>query len=216
MQQIKGTHYILMADIVGSSQKGGAQLMEQFQQVVKSVNEQYRNSLLSPLTITLGDEYQGIALSLEDSLKLLIAVEEGIVKQGAAFKLRHVLHQGPIDTPINTEIAYEMLGAGLTRAREKLSELKNRKGERFWLETDSTRANEQLNRLFLLYQSVLDDWSQQEFTIVKAFWELQDYKAVAERLHKTPSLLWKRQRSLKLKEYLAVKELLFLSLPSSL
>ncbi|WP_205504404.1 SatD family protein [Rufibacter psychrotolerans] len=213
MPSLPPTYHILMADIMGSSRQKGEPLMQQFQQVVKAINQEHPEKLLSPLTITLGDEYQAVAASLEDGVALLVAIEEEVVKQGAGFQLRHVLHQGTIETPINPNIAYEMLGPGLTRAREKLAELKSRKGDRFWVETSLPKTDELLNRLLVLYQSVVDGWSRQEHPIVAAFWHLRDYKAVASKFNKNPSLLWKRQKSLKLKEYLAAKELLFLSLP---
>lgn len=205
-------YFILMADIIGSSGKASNQLMKVFQKVVEKVNLQQQDQLLSPFTITLGDEFQGVVTDLKAGLDSIIKFEETIIKHQLDFKLRYVLHYGSIETPINSEIAHGMLGKGLATARQKLEDLKKDKSTRFYLETENFKTDTLLNNLLFLYQSVVDDWLPKEYALIRVFWEKQDYKKVAAHFKKVNSLMWKRERSLKLKEYKLIKETLELAL----
>lgn len=46
-------HFILMSDVIGSSQKNQALLMLNFKETVGKINHDYKKSLLPPLNITL-------------------------------------------------------------------------------------------------------------------------------------------------------------------
>jgi hypothetical protein len=115
---------ILMADIINSRRKNSSLLMQQFKDIVSSVNKVKSENLISPLTITLGDEFQGLTNTIENGIKTIFDIEEIILDKQYDFKLRYVLLYGQIDTEINTSIAYEMLGEGLTNARRDINSLK--------------------------------------------------------------------------------------------
>jgi len=72
-----------------------------------------------------------------------------------------------------------------------------------------------LNLVFLLFQSIVDGWKSKDRGIVKQFFTHDDYKEVAHRLRKDVSLIWRRKKSLRLPEYKAVKELVFILLKES-
>ena len=61
-------YFILMGDIVGSSGQNSVDLIEGFSALVSSCNNTLKHQILSPYTITLGDEFQGIAASLRGLL----------------------------------------------------------------------------------------------------------------------------------------------------
>jgi hypothetical protein len=199
-----------MADIISSSKQSGDVLMENFVEVVALVNEQFKDLLLSPLTITLGDEFQGVAVNLEAGVKVMVELEEAIIQKNKLFTLRYIMNYGQIDTPINAEIAYGMLGEGLTQARELLEQVKQKKHDRFLVLSGNEQLNEMLNRALLLYQSIVDDWKPTDSLLISTFLQHLDYKLVAEQLGKVRSLMWKREKSLKIKEYIAARELLHL------
>src|SRR6478735_336225 len=205
-------YFILMADIIGSSETAGNKLMKDFNKVVTQLNEQQQELLLSPLTITLGDEFQVIVKNLPAGIETILKIDEALILLQLDFKLRYVLHYGSIETPINTEIAHGMLGKGLATARKKLEELKSEKDNRFLIDSGNSKTDGLLNNLLFLYRSILDSWSPKDFALLSAFWEKHDYKKVAEQFGKVNSLMWKRERSLKLKEYAVIKETLALAL----
>ena len=123
-------YYILMGDIIASRKYKGLQLTQIFESLVSSCNSDLASGILSPYTITLGDEFQGVAKSLKSGIQSIFYFEETILRLGIDFKLRYVLHYGSIETQINREIAYGMRGPGLTKAREIL-ELNRRNRPRF-------------------------------------------------------------------------------------
>lgn len=200
---------ILMADIVGSSDAPKADsLMKAFRRVVGDVGKAYAEQFRSPITITLGDEFQGVARDVAAAVGVIIAMEEAIVRKGGPFKLRYVLHEGRIDTPINTERAHAMLGPGLTDARTMLGELKKDRHSRFRVTLGQERLNALLNDAFLLYGAAVDGWSTKDLPLVAAFLQHDGYREVADALGKDSSLMWRRRRSLRMEEYAATKRML--------
>lgn len=201
-------HFILMADIANSRNYNQEKIMFQFKNLTESINQKYNKHLLSPLTITLGDEFQGVIENLESAIAIIIAIEESIIFEKLEFKLRYVLVEGKIETAINKDIAYGMLGAGLTHAREKLEELKN-SNYRYCITVNNSNSSKALNLAFNIYQRMIDDWRpDKDYNIVSEFFKNRDYKKVAEITNKTRSQIWKREKSLKIEEYFSLKELI--------
>jgi len=201
-------NYILMADIIKSSQHDQKQLMSDFEYITQCINQQYRKQILSPLTITLGDEFQSVIINLSSAVKIIISLEEKIIQTQPKFKLRYVLVEGAIDTPINEKIAHGMLGEGLTRARQNLMQAKG-DGSRFHFELRNQKKHNALNSSFLVYQSIVDNWNvDKDRELIKEFLKLKDYKKVADNLGKSRSQIWKREKSLKINEYIAIKDII--------
>lgn len=199
-------HIILMADIVDSRNSDQNELMGIFRKLTDEVNLKNKKQLLSPITITLGDEFQCIVKDVSKAVALILELEEKIVLNQAGFKLRYVLYEGRIDTPINHDIAYGMLGEGLTKAREALEDTKlttNRYG--FYLHKREAAAA--LMASLSIYQNIIDDWKlEKDHTLISKFLELKDYKLVAAALGKTRSQIWKRHKNLKIEPYFAIKQ----------
>jgi hypothetical protein len=198
---------ILMADIINSGKKDSKLLMSQLKEIVKSINS--KAQFLSPLTITLGDEFQGVANSIDTGIKTIIEIEEMIIQNQFDLKLRYVLNYGHIETEINTKTAYEMLGDGLTEARENLNELKN-KDSRFLicLGLGMKDSADILNKTFIIYQSFADSWKLNDYKIVAEFLKTDDYKIVAEKVNLDRSSAWRRRKSLKMHEYETIKNII--------
>ena len=200
-------HYILMADIMKSSSKGGKQLMSEFERLVKSCNRNFASQILSPLTITLGDEFQRVVKFLVPCVEIVLYLEEQLLKQNLDFRLRYAINYGAIDTPINTKYAHGMLGSGLTQARKRLNQMKSIQ-ERHWTNPPKKGLGAKLNRAFLIYQTIYDEWTGDDIPMASAFLRYKNYKKVAQELGKDPSSVWRRERSLKIKAYQATKELI--------
>ena len=85
-------------------------------------NQKLEHDIISPYTVTLGDEFQGIATSLHAVIEAIFYMEETILRKRLEFKVRYVAVHGEIDTPINRLKAHTMMGPGLTKAREVLTD----------------------------------------------------------------------------------------------
>jgi len=201
-------YFILMADVIDSRRAQQEILMEQLKKVVVTTNRIAKHKIISPLTITLGDEFQGVMDDLTSALDVMMEIEEGIINNKASFKLRYVLLEGKIETPINTNIAYEMLGSGLTETRNYLSSLKS-SDDRFHVKIKNVKQSLALCDAFKAYQGIIDDWQiGKDYEIVSCFLELKDYKLVADKLNKDRSLMWRREKSTKIKEYVSLKNVI--------
>lgn len=204
---------ILMADIVGSSKQKGKSLMNDFKGIVDRINENDKQYILSPLTITLGDEFQAVVKNLEGALRIVFDLEIMTkLYPKKPFKLRFVIHDGEIQTTINRQKAYEMLGPGLTKARDELNGLKSSK-QRFRFLLENKDLSLRLNLLFSVYQGIVDKWTMAQQKVVNAFWESglnsKDYKEVAKILKKDPTVIWRRKKSLMIEEELNLRKLAF-------
>ena len=198
---------ILMADIINSGKKDSKLLMAQLKEIVGLINKE--GQLLSPLTITLGDEFQGITNSISNGIKTIIEIEEIIIENHFDLKLRYVLNYGRIDTESNTKTAYEMLGEGLTEARNSLNELKS-KDSRFLILLGQGMKDtaDLLNKTFIIYQSFADSWKINDYPIVAEFLKTDDYKIVAEKVNLDKSSAWRRRKSLNMHEYETIKNII--------
>ncbi|MBD8891772.1 SatD family protein [Roseibium litorale] len=125
-----GRFIAVMGDLVSSeSVTSRAQLHQNFNNAVSAVNAQFSVSLPSPLTITLGDEFQGLTFTAAEAFRIVLAIRLRLLRV-------HVLCRfviGPVDlaTPVNPDRAWNMMGDGLAQARERLNDKKDGNAYRF-------------------------------------------------------------------------------------
>jgi hypothetical protein len=198
-------HYILMADVIRSREQRSDGIAEGLHAITSHINKRFKARIISPLTVTLGDEFQAILADHSICLEILIEIEEKLIQQGLDFKLRYVLLYGQVDTPVNKKIAHGMLGEGLTTARELLGSAKKTE-DRFHIL--AFEEKEKINRMFVLFQSFIDQWATRDYPLIHNFLLLDDYKKVAQSHGKTWSQMWKRKKSLRIREYKIVRELI--------
>ncbi|ELR68815.1 hypothetical protein C900_05828 [Fulvivirga imtechensis AK7] len=195
-----------MADIIGSSQQQGKLLMTHFKSVVNGVNTALKDKIRSPLTITLGDEFQGVVKDLDAAVEVIFWIDELMLSADPAYKLRFVVNYGAIDTAINEEVAYEMLGEGLTRARHLLGAMKSEDTEILINGIDD--KDDILNMAFKLYRSFYNDWLEKDRPVASTFLKIEDYKEVARIYKKDISTMWRREKSLKIDEFRTSRDLI--------
>lgn len=197
-----------MADIIRSSGMDPKTTMLHFKNLVRKINKAHSKDLLSPLTITLGDEFQGVVKDLKSSIQIIVALEECIIHERVPFKLRYALNYDHIRTPINKAIAHGMLGEGLTNTRKTISEMKS-KPERFHISDNNPLASEILNDAFIVFQEIIEKWSpEKDFEIVGAFLKYKDYKLVAKALERDRSVIWRRKKTLDIVSYFSIRNVI--------
>ena len=200
-----------MADIQDSGLKNSINIMSFFKRIVDDSNAIFKKYIDSPLTITLGDEFQGVVKSVPNAIRIIYYIEEFIVKNNIDFKLRYVINDGKIDTEINPIRSYEMLGQGLTDARHQLNELKKTKS-RFFISLSNKSKSEIINESFIVYQAIIDSWNiVKDHQLLSKFIDLEDYKKVALAINKDKSQIWKRNKNLNIDSYFAIKRVILLT-----
>ena len=111
---------VIMGDLVSSERSvAPVQVHARFNAAIERGNSRYPR-LPSPLTITLGDEFQGIASSLRSAAEIVRELRFSLLADG--LDCRFVIGSAELHTPINTERAWNMMGPGLSRAREMLNQ----------------------------------------------------------------------------------------------
>jgi hypothetical protein len=204
------TMIVLMADIVGSTKKRSKLLMADFKNSVAYVNVTDKKHILSPLTITLGDEFQGVVKDVYGAFKVMFDLELSLMRLKRSFKLRYVIQEGRIDTKLNRTKAYEMLGPGLTAARKQLNAMKSSK-TRFKIALSDQALAAQLALAMNSYQGITDQWTTAQQKVVVTFLdEHLDYRKVASKLKKDPTNMWRRKKSLLIEEVDSLKKLILL------
>jgi hypothetical protein len=110
-----------MGDLVGSEAAGSAeQLHISFNQAIRRQNLKWKEDVAAPLTITLGDEFQGLFPSLVKAGRVLRDLRLELLSQNT--DCRFALGTVELRSPLNPKNAWNMMGAGLARTREALNE----------------------------------------------------------------------------------------------
>ncbi|MEX2602460.1 MAG: SatD family protein [Balneolaceae bacterium] len=201
----KDSYYILMGDVIGSSKYEPERLGKRLKNLVQSANEDLGDRTLSPYTVTLGDEFQGVTESLASGVETFFYFEEQRLARELEFKLHYVLHFGIIETEINPETSYGMLGKGLTQARNQLT-AKKRDRKRFNFSLMSDEESEQLTRIFDVFDGITERWKQDDFLLILDMIRNDSDQEVGEKNNKDRSQIYRRRKTLLINEYNQLKQ----------
>ena len=200
-------HFILMSSIRHPGSVKLGEIKNQLKNVITVINKIHKNHFITSLDMVMDNEFQGITNSLQGTLEMIFDIEECIIENNLDFKLKHVLYHDTIKTVKSKHMAYERLGFGLIDARERLNLIK-KTDSRFLIATSNEKTSLYLNNLFLIYEDYLDSWKKNDFEYVKAFLNHMNYKEVAAMFKINVSSGWRREKSLKMKQYYTIKEMI--------
>lgn len=126
------THAVLMGDLINSEAAGDVNRLHRvFNRAIDRANLREADSLASPLTITLGDEFQGLCRTVSDGLRLMRQLRFELLSEDVP--CRFALGVARLETPVGAERAWNMMGPGLAQTREKLSDKRHPNAYRFHL-----------------------------------------------------------------------------------
>jgi SatD family (SatD) len=202
-----GNSYILMADIVSSRKREPEILMTEFRAAVRSANRELADGILSPFTITLGDEFQGVVKTLLDATKTILWLEELRYKGILNSELRYVVNYGDIATPINSVIAYGMNGDGFTEARKLLND-KRRGKSRYCFRLGNEHLGIQMQRLFDVLSALTRAWEPADSSLIFDMIDTMNNEEVGDKHGKNRSQIWKRRNTLFINEYVSLKQVI--------
>jgi hypothetical protein len=171
---------VVMGDIIDSErQRPGNDLSRDFNNSVRAANRKYRAAVVSPLTITLGDEFQGLAKRMTKGFEIITKLRSDLQELGV--RCRFVLGAVRLDTKINTEKAWNMMGDGLAQARERLNDKRDPNVYRFSIYDDPFRQ-QLFDAIGLSLTKIEDGWTPTQRRYVRLQKELGNVGDAAAKL----------------------------------
>lgn len=180
----------LIGDIRGSRElEDRAEVQERFRELVEHLNESILTGsaagavatndgdpLASRLTVTTGDEFQGL---LDDGTATVRAAVEASDRFEPA-ALRFGLGRGTLETDLNEEQAIGMDGPCFHRAR---AALKAARADEAWIRVAGwpDTLDRHASRMFDLVQAVREDWTDRQAEFARALQAEGTQQRVAER-----------------------------------
>ena len=172
----------LIGDIVGSKQLPGRDAFQTELAAFLKETSSRNPALISPYTITLGDEFQAVYKSADT----LFADTFSIMCQIHPAQARFAVGVGGISTEINRKQALGMDGPAFHRAREAITELKKTS---FLLRLQGDPANEAghdrwqlINHLLNLVSHGMDGWSRNRLRIMQGLLKGESVAALEKEL----------------------------------
>jgi hypothetical protein len=146
-----------MGDLVRSEDAASpAQLHATFNAAVDRANLDHADALASPLTITLGDEFQGLVRNLATAAKIVRELRWSLLEQDVP--CRFAIGRVALATPVNPERAWNMMGPGLAETRQRLQDKRDPNAYRFSLPGDPV-AQRLLDAVGLALTAIETDWT---------------------------------------------------------
>lgn len=186
------THAVVMGDLVSSEDTASVEgLHASFNAAIQGANDAHRREIVSPLTITLGDEFQGLCATLEGGLRIVRDLRARLLSGGVG--CRFVLGAVRLETPVNAARAWNMMGPGLAGSRQRLADKRDANAYRFEL-----RGEPELQALMEAVGAGLtqieDSWTDRQREVVLAL-RGEAAAPLADRLRMSPQTLYKIRRA---------------------
>ncbi len=183
--QIK--HLVLVGDIVASrSIIGRSALQEKLRVCLGQLNAKKREGLVSPYTITLGDEFQAVfsapARIFQDGLTILLALHPVAVRFSCAI--------GEISTTINTKQAIGMDGPAFHDARATIDRLK-KTDSLFAITSPDGAGLTLINHSLALVSHAIGKWPRSRLEILYRLSENHSVEQIARDLRVTEQAVYK-------------------------
>ena len=157
---------VLMGDIIASSAYEDMEALHKgFNAGVRRFQKRHGKEIVSPLTITLGDEFQGLVRDLQTAFRMAHGMRLHFLVEGIA--CRFVMSNGAVETRINVKEAWNMMGPGLAKARERLGDKQDPSAYRFVCE-GAPLLESALNTFGYTLTEIEADWTDTQMDYVSA------------------------------------------------
>lgn len=189
-----------MGDLVRSESSAAIdKLHSHFNNAVDRQNDERRAMLASPLTITLGDEFQGLMMSFLEAASAARAMRLELLGRG--IECRFVIGAVSLRTPLNDTRAWNMMGPGLSAARAKLNDKRLSSLYRFSFPTDLP-LERLLDAVGASLTAIERRWTETQRIDVLAALDGLSAADIAERRNVSVHTIYKVQRSGELDLYM--------------
>jgi hypothetical protein len=178
---------VLVGDLVASRRiVERSAVQETLRSCLRQLNSKKREGLVSPYTITLGDEFQAVFSApdrlFRDALTVLIALYPVAVRFSCAI--------GEISTAINTKQAIGMDGPAFHEARATIDHLKRTKSL-FAIASPNGTGLTLINQCLALVSHTIGKWPRSRLEILRGLSENRTVKQIAQDLRVTDKAVYK-------------------------
>ena len=195
----------LIADIVQSKEIPKRDTFQRkFDSLLGELSKKRKTELLSPYTITLGDEFQAVYADYTKILPDIWHIQEAVYP----VKLRFALGYGKLTTEINPLQSIGMDGPAFHRAREVMDTLKEVDWTLIQLKGEESKALKLFNQSLWLMSLHQNKWKKTTYQI---FWGLlgdQSVEQLSESLERSERAIYKQINTHHLREYISFSEIL--------
>jgi len=173
-------YFVLIGDIVESREIPQRSIFkESFKAAIDDLNTQFSRDLISPFTVTLGDEFQAV---LHDTSQLFIMIHQLQLRFGQKL-IRFALGCGGIETEINRENAIGMDGPAFHHARRAMEQAKANNRHLFYSGDDLHAAL--ANQLLGWIDLTCDRWKKERLNILYLYRKGANQRQIAQKLKMT-------------------------------
>lgn len=193
-------HLVLIGDIVASRHASDrAELQRRLKSVLHATNRRRQALLTSPLTVTLGDEFQAVYRRAES----VFADAFSILHALAPVRVRFALAVGEIATPLNRTQALGMDGPAFHEARELLTRLKT-SGRFFALAGPRPETTRLANPVLAVLSGQVEGWRETRLRLLAELLDGASSSALAKTAKITPRAVNKNIRAADLDEWATI------------
>jgi predicted DNA-binding protein YlxM (UPF0122 family) len=177
---------VVIGDISGSKRLSG---MDRYQtqlfvkSAVVQINEQFHEYIEAPMTITKGDEFQGLIDTPAHTYEIIHALQKMVFP----IRIRYGIGIGNIYR-MGGSLPIEMDGPAFHKSNYALNMAKKRKTEA-WLISDKEVTDQLINTLFILLSAIKSRWNERHFKLYWAYQDLGTYREVAEMENVSPQAI---------------------------
>lgn len=206
--QINKKFVVVIGDIISSKKvEKRSALQNTLQEVFNHLNTSgYENHLVSPFTITLGDEFQAVYEKADclflDSIRIL--------EKAFPQKIRFSFGIGEISTDINRVQSIGMDGSAFYFAREGISNLKKQRGDyKFNIYgLEDTELEKLFNNFLRIYSNLLERWNKNRYFILRKTMTGKPVKEIAKELELSETAVYMNIYDGNIREIIAIQEVM--------
>ncbi len=194
---------VLIGDISRSRQLNG---MDRYQtqlfvkSAVVQINEQFQSYIEAPMTITKGDEFQGLIDAPDHAYEIIHALQRMVFP----IQIRYGLGIGNIYR-MGGILPIEMDGPAFHRANKALMFAKKRKTS-IWLISDNEIFDSLVNTIFQLISAIKSRWNERHYKLYWSYQEMGTYREVAEIENVTPQAVCDVLKNIKATDVIAAEK----------
>lgn len=177
---------VIIGDIVQSKKiSERSKIQSKLNSIFNKINSD-KNYLVSPYTITLGDEFQAVYSNADFIFSHTWQISKAVYPE----KIRFSIGIGEITTRINKKQAIGMDGPAFYNARAGLETLKE-SSYFFNITAENLASGEMLQQVLFLISFISGSWKKTRFDVLTMLYENKSIAEIAKKLKITDKAVYK-------------------------